>query len=112
MLEELKEALDGLKQVHGRMVQKLMLNPEYRAMVTVETSIMAISGILSASPAPRLAQVTTDDSVSSDLPSSGDDDDPGEAPPRPTPRLATSPFIPRQQGATIQAATMARQAGF
>ena len=51
MRDELNEALSGLRQVHGRMVQKLMANPDYRAMLTVESSITALSGLL-AQPAP------------------------------------------------------------
>ena len=51
MRDELNDALTGLRQVHGRMVQKLMANPDYRAMLTVESSISALSGLLTQ-PAP------------------------------------------------------------
>jgi hypothetical protein len=110
MQEELNQALGGLKQAHHRMVRKLMLNPEYRAMTTVETSIAAISGLLASSPDGLHSVAPTEDD-DHDCNSLSDDDTSARIVEHNMPRFATAPFVPKAHGGLGQSASIARQIG-
>jgi hypothetical protein len=110
MQDELGEALSGLRQIHQRMIQRLMLNQDYRAMVTIEASIASISGIISASPGAAIEPLDIPKEIDREL-EAIDEETPASPLPHATPRLATSPFVPRQHAAFSQSAALIRQAG-
>ena len=55
------EVLETLQQVHEKMKQRMMLHPEYCAMVALEKSIASISEILHPAPVAADDDVSVDD---------------------------------------------------